>query len=767
MFSRRWVWATAVAAVIVVAIVFLLGLALRRDMALPREDFSAESMFLGGQADTLIDFGQIAEMTPAIYVDLKSRMTPATARMPSLGFPYYQGGRLWFTFTVPSLGTSETRWNIKLDDYRVRTARLFVVRGDRFEEHTWSHEEALRLAGLGTRMPVFRFERSEIEGATILIGFNSLSALRPNVYVETDRFSDGVEVQQALWTLLLVGGLWAVAIYLLVIGWRLKAPTLLVTAGMSGWFGMFILGAKGYYRLLFYGAPWFADGVHTGTQPLIFTFVLLLLSFYLDLPRRSPRVAAFVAGVALLLPLQGIAIQALAMGFRVPYLFDFNTPAGVGIVTGVGTMLWFALVKRDRRAWTLLACLLPMALFATLRIVVNRAGVASPFWISLENSFVDVFITMMLLGLVAVLDLARRERELRRAAVDNERRFRAFAELASDSYFETDARGTVTNAAGPLARDLGLVEGADLRTVLSRAVRPGQYGALSALSAAIEQKYAVRDVELGTGAERDARWITIGLTPAEGTGLRGTIADVTERVTRRTREARDATLSALGQLAGGVAHEVNNLLHPMVNLARRVRDKPVQDAESRKLLDLVVTSGLHAGEIVAGVLNSFNPSQTPGTLVRLDVALRDALVAVRATLPSTIVLHQHVAEGSPAHVVSGEVLQIVSNVLSNAVRAMEGSGSIDVTLGLEPGGITRLTFADNGPGMPESVRQRATEPFVSGRAMGTGLGLSVVANIVRKWRGELDIQSAPGAGTKITITVPAIAAPAKLERAAR
>jgi signal transduction histidine kinase len=667
---------------------------------------------------------------------------------------------------VPSLATDETNWNIRLDDYRVRTARLFVVRGDAFEEHAWSHEDALRLAGLGTRMPVFRFEREAIEGQTVLIGFNSLAALRPNVYVETDRTTDGLEVQQAILTLLLVGGLWAVALYLLVIGLRLKAPTLLAAAGMAGWLGMFILGAKGYYRLLFHGTPWLADGIHTGTQPLIFTFVLLLVSFYLDLPRRSPRIAVFVTAVALLLPLQGIMIQALAMGFPVPYLFDFNTPAIIGTVAAIGTILWFSIVKRDRRAWLLLACLAPMAVFAMTRVVVNRSGGVDRSVINLDNTFIDVVASMMLLGLVAVLDLARRERELRQVAVRNEQRFRAFAEIASDSYFETDAGGTVTSAAGPLARDLGLVEGADLRAALAAAATPGQYGALSALGAAIEQRYGVRDLELGTGAERSTRWITVGLTPSDG-GLRGTIADATERVTRRTREARDATLSALGQLAGGVAHEVNNLLHPMVNLARRVRDKPVQDEESKKLLDLVVTSGLHAGDIVAGVLNSFNPSQMPGTPVRLDLALRDALIAARATLPSTIVLEQHLVEGSPAHVVPGEMLQIVSNVLSNAVRAMEGRGRIEVTLALEAGGISRLTIADDGPGMPESVRQRATEPFVSGRAAGTGLGLAVVANIVHKWRGELEIRSTPGQGTTIAITVPASAAPMNLEQAAQ
>jgi signal transduction histidine kinase len=107
------------------------------------------------------------------------------------------------------------------------------------------------------------------------------------------------------------------------------------------------------------------------------------------------------------------------------------------------------------------------------------------------------------------------------------------------------------------------------------------------------------------------------------------------------------------------------------------------------------------------------------------------------------------------------MLQVVSNLASNSIRAMDGRGAISVVLDSDRSGATRLSFTDDGPGMPEEIRQRATEPFVSGRKGGTGLGLSVVAGIVRKWGGDIDIASAPGRGTIITITLPPPVSPAE------
>lgn len=758
---KRWSWAIVLGGVMAAILAVFATQSLVRDLALPRADLAAESVHIGEDVDYVLDFGRIGPMDKAAYQDLTSRMKNSGGHMPNVGFKFYQGGMLWYRFVVPSLPTSETHWNIRLDDFRVVTARLIVVgETGSFAERIWEYDSPEKLVGVGDRVPIFRFDRDEIEGRTVLVGIANLAALRADAFVETDRLTDANELHEALVTSLLIGGLWSVSVFLFAVGVRARSFTLLAAGGVFLWFGIFGYGAKGYLRAIL--APWpdFADTILYGGQPWMMGSFLLLVAAYFGLPRATPKLAAAFFVVAGLLPLQGIMILLIAAGAPFPVLSEFIGPVLVGMLLGIGTILWYGIARRDRRAWWFLACVLPVVITGGTRVA-TYLGPAPAWILNLTDTFADIVVTMMLLGLLSVFELQRRQQALARTAMINEQRFRSYAEIASDSYFETDDNGLVLSAAGPLVRNLGLVEGMAFAPVLGASAAPDQHDTISRLQQAVAEPQILRDVEVAVLSPQAQRgWISVNVAPWQispdgRAGLRGTITDITDRVERRERESRQTTLSALGQLASGVAHEVNNLLHPIINLARRVRDRDGQDPESRRLLDLVVSSGQHAGEIVAGVLSAFNPSTIPGTPRPVDDALRDALTAVRATLPATIELRDSIAGGSAVGVMPGEMLQVVSNLLGNAMRAMDGRGIIEVSLAVRADGGALFVFADNGPGMPEQVRRRATEPFVSGRASGTGLGLSIVANIVRKWQGELDIASAPGSGTRITITLPA------------
>ncbi len=759
----RWGWAIGVAALAAACLAVLLLMTLRLDLQLPRSPAPVESVHIGETVDYVVDYGDIGPIDAATYATLRARMAQAGGTMPNAGFKFYQHGMLWFAFDVPALDTTETNWNVRLDDTRVVNARLIVTDGQSFREFDWARDDALHMAGLGGRVPVFRFQRAELEGRTILVGLTNLAALRADAYVETDRATDAEELGTAVTTSLLDGGLFAVAVFLLIMAIRLRAFTLFAAAGLLTWTALFDFGSKGYLRgVLLFDYPHLADGLLYGTEPLLLSFIVLTIASYVELPRISPRLGNFLVALAVLAPWQGVIALALAVGVPLPFFIDFFPVVLVVTFAGLGSLFWFALVKRVPNAWLFLLGILPGAIGGLLRVY-SYLTPEDPAFLRALDSYVDVVVTMMLLGLFAVFDLQRRQEALRRTAILNEQRFRGYAEIASDSYFETDQRGTILSAAGRLVRELGLIEGAALSPALRHVAGPGQDEALARLAQAVARPGLLRDIELQASGT-PVRWLSLSLAPYRPIGggpdgLRGTIADVTERVERRNREARESTLAALGQLAGGVAHEVNNLLHPIVNLARRVRDRQ-DDPEQRRLLDIVVSSGQHAGEIVAGVLNAFNPANETGGTRPIGPALADALVAVAPTIPSTVRLVERIDLLAPQIVATGEVLQVVSNLASNAIRAMEGRGTITVTLATE-GGRTRLSFADDGPGMPEDIRQRATEPFVSGRKGGMGLGLSAVAGLVRKWGGDIDIASAPGRGTLITITLPPPASPAE------
>lgn len=113
----------------------------------------------------------------------------------------------------------------------------------------------------------------------------------------------------------------------------------------------------------------------------------------------------------------------------------------------------------------------------------------------------------------------------------------------------------------------------------------------------------------------------------------------------------------------------------------------------------------------------------------LDVAVRDAVDTVRATLPSTCSVEVEIAAISTPQMRIGEMIQVLSNLANNSIRAMDGIGLLSIKL-VEEAGRPVLVVADNGSGMPETMRKRAMEPFATGAPGGVGLGLSIVRRIV-------------------------------------
>jgi signal transduction histidine kinase len=219
-------------------------------------------------------------------------------------------------------------------------------------------------------------------------------------------------------------------------------------------------------------------------------------------------------------------------------------------------------------------------------------------------------------------------------------------------------------------------------------------------------------------------------------------------------------MAAVGQLAGGIAHEINNLLHPIINLSRRVASELSSKDERRRHLDIVIDAGMRAGEIVASVLTTVRPSMGDGDVLALSEAVRRAVDAIRPVIPDAARFDLSIsAEGGP-RIRAGEVLQVLTNLVANAIYATGGSGHIGVTLALDlAGGMGPrhvLTVSDDGQGMDAETRRRALEPFFTTKEIGqgTGLGLSIVYGLVRGWGGLIDIESEPGRGTRIIISVP-------------
>jgi PAS domain S-box-containing protein len=281
-----------------------------------------------------------------------------------------------------------------------------------------------------------------------------------------------------------------------------------------------------------------------------------------------------------------------------------------------------------------------------------------------------------------------------------------------------------------------------------------------------------------------ADWVDADGCSASGAILR----DITRRrdaeIQSRKRDDAERTrekLAVLGQMAGGVAHEMNNLLQPVIGLAsfeldNLPRDASPAQAETRENLEMVVECGKQMRGIVRRIL-VFARKDVPD-LVELDVpdTLARTLAFVGKLLPPGICIDadlDHGPGGAPvrnhALINATELIEVISNLALNAAHAMKGHGVLAVGLdrveldealarlhGVRPGAYFRVSVADTGTGMDAATAAQVFNPFFTTKAVGdgTGLGLSTVYGVLRDWKGAIEVESILGRGTVFTLYIP-------------
>ncbi|WP_431861070.1 MASE3 domain-containing protein [Azospirillum sp.] len=253
-------------------------------------------------------------------------------------------------------------------------------------------------------------------------------------------------------------------------------------------------------------------------------------------------------------------------------------------------------------------------------------------------------------------------------------------------------------------------------------------------------------------------------------GFRGTASDITER--RRAAEAarQKQTMAALGGLVGGLAHEINNLLQPVISLSDLALNRAGEDARLRTYLTAVRDSGMKARIIMRDVLAFARTEVAVSPPASVGEAVRGAVELARPDLPPGIRVLVGIDDRLPAVTITAtELSQILLNLIRNACDAMPTGGTLTLSacvvtlrdpeasrLEIAEGDYVRLTVADTGTGMDEATRQRVFEPFFTTKpvGLGTGLGLSVVYGIVRNGGGVIAVDSAVGRGTAVMIDMP-------------
>ena len=223
------------------------------------------------------------------------------------------------------------------------------------------------------------------------------------------------------------------------------------------------------------------------------------------------------------------------------------------------------------------------------------------------------------------------------------------------------------------------------------------------------------------------------------------------------RRDADQMRTAIGSLARGVAHEIRNPLNAITlrleTLRMRIADE-VPEAEGEidlvsnevRRLDRVVRTFLDLNRPMEPDISKFDPAGLAAAVLEV---IRPAATQVRVELrliqPSTLFT---------VHADRGLIEQSLLNVVNNAIQAMDGGGLVTTSVSLTKG-ICEIMVTDNGPGMPDSVRERIFEPYFTTKSTGSGIGLAFTKRAMELHRGRVSVASTPGHGTTLVLAFPA------------
>jgi two-component system, cell cycle sensor histidine kinase and response regulator CckA len=246
--------------------------------------------------------------------------------------------------------------------------------------------------------------------------------------------------------------------------------------------------------------------------------------------------------------------------------------------------------------------------------------------------------------------------------------------------------------------------------------------------------------------------------------------DITEQQRVEQQLLRAQRMESIGTLAGGVAHDLNNVLSPIL-LAAELLELRASDDVDVDLLDTIAVSARRGADMVRQVLSFARGVEGQRSPVDVTRLLREVRVLVRDTFPKDVTFRLQAPDQVPGLIGdSTQIQQVLVNLVVNARDAMPEGGTLTITVtpvtldaqhvagmpGSTPGGHLLIEVEDTGSGMPPEVAERVFEPFFTTKppGSGTGLGLSTSAAIVRSHGGFVRVDSEPGRGSRFSLYLP-------------
>nr|WP_242477875.1 ATP-binding protein [Rubrivivax gelatinosus] len=432
---------------------------------------------------------------------------------------------------------------------------------------------------------------------------------------------------------------------------------------------------------------------------------------------------------------------------------------------------------------------------APLLLVVsrNRAAALAPWtrqaW--LVGGFAgSALLVTLLMGLRNAREQARRIASEAALAAGQARMLRAF-QAAQEGAWEWNPATGQAYLSPRMKELLGLARDAEIgdETGATALLHPDDIEPLRSafldhvqgLSGPFDRVFRVRTPD---GGWRHVRTRGLSTTGPDGPMLSGTATDVSEEL--RAREERQRLeeqlgrarrMEALGALAGGVAHDFNNILAAVIGYGELARDGAAPGSAAQRQLDQVLLAGQRGRALVERILAFSRGAPRAHQPLRLQPLVDEVLKLLASSLPAGTTLASRLQ--APDAVVRGDataVFEAVMNLCTNGLQAMPQGGTLSVELSrvelaherqlfegrLAPGAYACLVVQDQGTGIAEQVLPHLFEPFFTTRGAdatggthrGTGLGLAVVHGVVVDLGGAIDLHTRCGEGTRFELYLP-------------
>ncbi len=248
--------------------------------------------------------------------------------------------------------------------------------------------------------------------------------------------------------------------------------------------------------------------------------------------------------------------------------------------------------------------------------------------------------------------------------------------------------------------------------------------------------------------------------------------DITREHQLEKQLQQSQKIEAIGTLAGGIAHDLNNVLGIVLGRAELALDALGQDHAAYTHVDIITQTATRSSRLIKQLLSFSRKETSEVDTIQIGTLVKEHTKLLRTYLPANITIRQHIStDAGCVHADPGEIQQIIMNLCTNANHAMQPNGGM-LIIGLEAvalssellvatgrvpaGDYVRLQVEDTGAGMTPEVRTCIFDPFFTTKdeSLGTGLGLAMVQGAMERAGGAIDVHSAPGEGTRFDLYWP-------------